>query len=329
MDTVIIKKDELEAVFYKKLVKHGLGPEQAGSIASVFALNAADGILTHSVYRFERQVEQLDSGLAKPGTMPLKVAGFGGLERYDALFGPGITSAIFSMKRACELASENGIGAVALRNANHWMRAGYYALMASEKGYVGVCWTNTMANLCAWQSKEPVIGNNPVAMAMPSEKGCAMLVDSAMSQFSVGKTMQYAMESRPLPVPGGWDEKGELTCDAQAIVNTRRFLPAGYWKGSGFSMILDAMASFLSDGNTTSQIKGVNPLVETGLSQVFIAIDPRTIGSDGAQGIIDSIAKSVEPDCRIPGGQLYQKREKALKEGIEFSRKTWNDILAL
>lgn len=32
-----------------------------------------------------------------------------------------------------ELASQNGIGVVALRNANHWMRGGSYGWQAAEK----------------------------------------------------------------------------------------------------------------------------------------------------------------------------------------------------
>lgn len=38
------------------------------------------------------------------------------------------------MDRAIELASDHGIGLVALRNANHWMRGGSYGWQAAEKG---------------------------------------------------------------------------------------------------------------------------------------------------------------------------------------------------
>ena len=33
-----------------------------------------------------------------------------------------------------EIAREHGIGVVALRNANHWMRGGTYGQQAAEKG---------------------------------------------------------------------------------------------------------------------------------------------------------------------------------------------------
>ncbi|STM18251.1 2,3-diketo-l-gulonate reductase [Escherichia coli] len=46
------------------------------------------------------------------------------------------------MDRAIELAADHGIGLVALRNANHWMRGGSYGWQAAEKGYIGICWTN-------------------------------------------------------------------------------------------------------------------------------------------------------------------------------------------
>ncbi len=54
------------------------------------------------------------------------------------------------MDRAIELAADHGIGLVALRNANHWMRGGSYGWQAAEKGYIGICWTNSIAVMPPW-----------------------------------------------------------------------------------------------------------------------------------------------------------------------------------
>lgn len=71
------------------------------------------------------------------------------------------------MDRAIELASDHGIGTVALRNANHWMRGGSYGWQAAEKGYIGICWTNSIAVMPPWGSKECRIGTNPLIVAIP------------------------------------------------------------------------------------------------------------------------------------------------------------------
>lgn len=55
---------------------------------------------------------------------------------------------------------------VALRNANHWMRGGSYGWQAAEKGYIGICWTNSIAVMPPWGSKECRIGTNPLIVAI-------------------------------------------------------------------------------------------------------------------------------------------------------------------
>ena len=66
----------------------------------------------------------------------------------------GNVTAKHMMNRAMELADQHGIGLVALRNANHWMRGGGYGYQAAEKGYVGICWSNSIAVMPPWGAKE-------------------------------------------------------------------------------------------------------------------------------------------------------------------------------
>lgn len=61
------------------------------------------------------------------------------------------------MDRAIELASDHGIGTVALRNANHWMRGGSYGWQAAEKGYIGICWTNSIAVMPPWGGRKSAV----------------------------------------------------------------------------------------------------------------------------------------------------------------------------
>ena len=59
------------------------------------------------------------------------------------------------------------MGAIALANTNHWMRGGTYGWQAAEAGLFGICWTNTLANLPAWGTASPVLGNNPLVIGIP------------------------------------------------------------------------------------------------------------------------------------------------------------------
>ena len=128
------------------------------------------------------------------------------------------------MERALALARTHGLGCVALANTNHWMRGGSYGWQAAEAGAIGICWTNTLANLPPWGMSQPRVGNNPLIIAVPRAAGHVVL-DMAMSQFSMGALEAYRLRGDPLPVPGGYDDTGVLTCDPAAIEASMRPLP--------------------------------------------------------------------------------------------------------
>ena len=133
---------------------------------------------------------------------PVLVDSVGVLERWDGRLGPGNLNAHACMERAITLARTNGMGCVALRNTNHWMRGGSYGWQAAEAGFVGLCWTNTMPNLPPWGARECKVGNNPVIIAVPRPEGHVVL-DMAMSQFSYGALAQYRRRGESLPVDRG------------------------------------------------------------------------------------------------------------------------------
>jgi len=64
-----------------------------------------------------------------------------------------------------------------------------------------------------------------------------------------------------------------ITTDPAAIEASNRALPIGYWKGAGLSLALDMLAAMLSGGLATHDIPRAS-LRESGVSQVFLAIDP-------------------------------------------------------
>ena len=161
--------------------------------------------------------------------------------------GPGIINALHVTGTVIYLADQYGIGCVALRNTNHWMRGGTYGWQAGKAGYVFIGWTNTIANMPAWGAKDAKLGNNPLVMALPY-KNEAIVLDMAMSQYSYGALELSAMKNESLSVYGGFDGEGNLTKDPSAILASGSPLPIGYWKGAGLSLLLDLLATILSGG---------------------------------------------------------------------------------
>ena len=185
-----------------------------------------------------------------------KSASFGSIERWDGRLGPGIINATKCTNRAIELAKLHGMGMVALRNTNHWMRGGTYGRQAAEADCISILFTNTQPNMPPWGGKDSRIGNNPFVVSIPRKQGHIVL-DMAISQFAFGKINEYKLKGEKLPYPGGWDKNNELSNDPEKISLNERGLPIGYWKGSALSMVLDMLATLLSDGESTSKI-GIN-----------------------------------------------------------------------
>ena len=217
------------------------------------------------------------------------------------------------------------------------MRGGYYGWQAADQGMIGICWTNTQPNMPAWGAKDRRIGNNPFVMAVPRKNGEHIVLDSAMSQFSYGKIEMTKFEGKQLPVPGGFDEEGNMTTDPGAIEKTWRVLPVGYWKGSGMSILLDLVAAILAGGNTVTDI-GRMTSDEYGLSQVLIAIDPERFNAPGfteeaINRVIEDVTSSVPATegkaVRYPGQNSLATRRKNLEEGIPVLDNIWEQISAL
>ena len=127
----------------------------------------------------------MEEGIVKPEENPVVISRNGAIERVDGKMGLGIINAWFCMEEAIHLAEVHGIGLVALKDTNHWMRAATYGYQACDSGMAGICFTNTMPNMPTWGAVDSRIGNNPLVMAFP-RKGGHLITDMAMSQFSYG-----------------------------------------------------------------------------------------------------------------------------------------------
>lgn len=306
---------------------------RAQACARLFAETTCDGVYSHGVNRFPRFVATIRNGAVDPAAEPLCTARFGAIERWDGRLGPGNLNAQAAMKQAIALAKQHGIASIALGNTNHWMRGGSYGWQAADAGLIALCWTNTMPNLPPWGAVNPAIGNNPLVLAVPRPAGHIVL-DIAMSQFSYGALESHRRRGQTLPVPGGFDPAGQLTQDPAAIEQSQRPLPIGYWKGSGLSILLDAIAAVLALGNATHQLSP-DSLRESALSQTFIAIHPAALGDPARQAhIADEIVASIHAaqpadpasPVRYPGEQTLRLRAENLAQGLPIDESTWSTI---
>lgn len=329
--------DEMKSTIKKAFAIAGLSEIKADTCARIHTESSRDGVYSHGLNRVERFVEYLNKGLVDADAEPSLISNFGAMEIYNGNMGPGILNAMFAMNRATEMAKKNGLGLVSLNNTSHWMRGGTYGWQAAENGFVAICWTNTESCMPPWGAKSCSIGNNPFVMAIPRKEGHVVL-DMAMSQYSYGKLQVTRLINKKLSYPGGFDNNGDLSDDPASIEETRRILPMGYWKGSGFAIMLDLVAALLSSGLSTSGIDKLNRGSCGSCSQVFIAIDPL---KNNSQEFVDNILNETISQLRssvpvndnenvyYPGEQSLKTRKENLLLGIPVDDNIWTRVKAL
>ena len=329
--------EEMQETVCRAFIRAGMPEEKAATCARIHTESSRDGVYSHGLNRVERFVDYLDKGWVDPLGEPQLVAAMGSMEVYDGQLGPGILNAISCMNRATEIAAENGMGMVSLRNTTHWMRGGAFGWQAAEKGFISMCWTNTESCMPAWGGKSGAIGNNPFIIGIPRATGHVVL-DMAMSQYSYGKLQVTRLAGQKLPYPGGFDDNGQLTDDPGAIEATRRILPMGYWKGSGFAVMLDLLSALFSGGLTTAGVDRKNLGSCGSCCQVFIAIDPLKINdqafvdnalAETIQQLRDSVPAAENGSINYPGERSIQTREENMRLGIPVDDGVWAKVKEL
>ncbi len=329
--------DEMKSTIKNAFMRAGMNEEKAEICATTHTASSCDGIYSHGLNRVPRFVDYLQKGWVDLDAEPAIEKKLGILEIYNGNMGPGILNARFAINRAMEIAEENTLGLVTLRNTTHWMRGGTYGWQAAEKGFIAICWTNTESCMPAWGAKTIGVGNNPFVMAVPDKNG-PMVLDMAMSQYSYGKLQVTRLKGEKLPYPGGFDKDGNLTDMPGPIEESWRILPTGYWKGSGFAIVLDVISAILSNGLATAEIDKVGKGSCGSCNQVFIAIDPLKISSQDfidnvlqqtIQQIKNSVPDELSSQVFYPGERTLLTQKENLKNGIPVDDGIWNEVKRL
>jgi len=112
----------------------------------------------------------------------------------------------------------------------------------------------------------------------------------------------------------------------------------GYWKGSGFAILLDLISALLSGGLTTAGIDRFDKGSCGSCCQVFIAIDPKKINTQefidqALSETIEQLKSSVPADengkIYYPGEQSLKTRNENLELGIPVDDGVWEKVKEL
>ncbi len=282
-----------------------LGVPEEGARITAAALVAADleGVPSHGVMLVPMYVDRLVAGsVSKAGAA--RVARDDGpavvLDAGNALGQITSRQAVVLLRAR---ARDHGLASVAVRNAFHFGAAGYWARMLAADGLIGVATCNTRPLMPAPGGAERVVGNNPLAIALPCAGGAPLVLDMALSATAMGKIR--LAEAAGAAIPEGWavDGDGRPTTDPATAIKGM-LLPAAGPKGFGLALVLDLLCGGLSGGAIGAEVKPLygDPAVPYGCAHLFLALDPARFGvADALPARVAGFAQSVRDSKPAPG----------------------------
>lgn len=332
---------------YKSLVKNifqafGFSKKESEQITDVLLWADLFGVESHGISRILKYFNLLKEGVVDVKAVPEKIFETKISSVYDAKSAMGQIIAKKAMDEAIKKAKANGIGLVEVRNSNHYGIAGYYALMAAKEELIGISMTNTVAIMVPTFSAEALLGSNPIAIAVPTEKE-PFLYDGATTVITRGKLELYKKLGKQMPFEWAVDENGEVSHDPaevlECISNKRGggILPVGGageeqagYKGYGYAMICEILTSVLAGGVSSIHKKDVGDT-----SHCFYAVDPGIFGDKKAikkrltEFIkeIHAAKKAVgQTHIYVPGEKEFNRAKERKENGIPVNVKTINEL---
>ena len=144
-------------------------------------------------------------------------------------------------------AREIGIAGGRRAHGFHFGTAGRYARMMAEQNCVGIALSSTRPLMPAPGGAEALVGNNPIAVALPSTGEFPVEADMALSATAMGKIRLAAAAGEPIPERLGGRCGRRPTTDPAAAIKGM-LLPAAGPKGFGLAFVIDLLCGGLSGG---------------------------------------------------------------------------------
>ncbi|MCS7178589.1 MAG: Ldh family oxidoreductase [Anaerolineae bacterium] len=244
-DSVRVTADALLEICERILRGVGVPVDQARIIAEVTVAADLRGVGSHGVLRLPAYIHRVRAGLMAADTRIGVIRERGAAMLLDAHGGFGQVAGVYAMNRAIERARQHGVGIVAVRNANHIGMAAYYTMLALPHRMVGIAATNAAPSMAAWGGTRPVLGTNPISVAVPTGQEVDIVLDMATSVVARGKIRSAACKGERIPLGWALDAEGRPTEDPEAALKGT-LLPIGGPKGYGLALVVDVLAGVLT-----------------------------------------------------------------------------------
>jgi len=335
-----LKAQKLRNFCRNIFIKSGLSSKDAFIVADSLILANLRGIDSHGIIRLPFYIQRLIEGGTKVKPKIKKIKEKAASILLDGDNGMGQIVGMHATKLAIEKAKEIGISFVGARNSSHYGVASYYSIKVAESNMIGISMSNSTPVMAAWGGSKRIIGNNPLSIACPYQKGKPIVLDIAMSKVAGGKVRLAAKDMQKIPKDWIIDQKGRETINPNDLPKGGALLPFGEHKGYGLAVIVEILTGVLTGAGMLKQIplwikNTIDPL---NVGHCFIAIDIEAfIDLKVFQERLNWVAQELKSSSLAEGskgifmpGEIELEIEKKRKiEGIPLSEEIWQDLKKL
>ncbi len=322
----IVFESELREMVNKGLRKQGLVEEDAKIVTDAIIDAEMRGRKTHGLAHLPRIVGVLRTAKREHIRIVRE-------NEYSALIDGGDNLgpivAKYAMDLAIAKAKQQGFGIVGTYNPDPFLLAGYYARMALRERMIGIIICNSRARITPWGGIDPVLGVNPISIAIPS-KTRPIALDMSLSRITVSDIREAKRTKEQIPADCAIDKDGHPTTDPDKALEGA-LLPIDTYKGYGLALAIEILAGPLVGGKAGKTVKGCRGYLFVVMNpKIFVSIESFEANVSQLIEEIKSVRKKPSvSEILIPGEGSDRLMEKAKVEGVEVDDSLLKVIEAL
>ncbi len=295
--------------------------EEANAVADALVEADLRGVYSHGSALLPMYVERVLNGeIAKDADYKVEKDA-GAVLLLNANNGFGHVSTKRAMRIARTRALEHGIALVGVKGSNHFGMAAHYAMKALPD-MIGVVLTISNINTMApWGGLDVLLGNNPIAIAVPAGKEFPVVYDGAFSVAARRKIHLATTTSGKIPPGWALDKNGNQTTSAKEALDGI-LLPIGAYKGYAMAFMISLLAGVLTGATFGGAVcnHDVGHLVAAINIESFQDPDIFKASVDSAVCEIHNSRKAPGTEkIFVPGERGFLKSVEQKKNGIVLS----------
>lgn len=340
-DKIIITEDQALDFSQRAFRAVGMSEEDSMTSARMIVDTEMRGVKTHGLARLGPwYVRMLEKGVynASPNIRTLKETD--SAAHLDADGSLGYVAGKRAMDIAMEKAARTGVGMVTVENVGHFGASFNYPLLASKKGMLGFCCTNTPPWMAAPGTADAAIGTNPLSFAAPMDGHPDFLLDMSCTVVAAAKALREGTTN-----PEGWviDKNGNPVTDPGAVkMGQTPLLPLGgdpahgSYKGFGLGITVEILTAMLCGRSCAKCFSGSGHFSNCSF---FCAIDIDAFTDRDSYnskmlemaGMLESLPDKLPGVDRlyVPGAHGEKIVEECRQNGIPITEETAEDHRAL